>query len=125
MPLTITLDFTRYGLERLFRKAGFEDIHIEPRGGFFWLMADRLKQLPKYLREQYRLKSGYSLKRKLIGLALWPLYVLSIPFCTGLIPLIYFYLDGLDRKRDFTLGYGCVCVKGHGAADGDSPTNPA
>jgi hypothetical protein len=27
------------------------------------------------------------------------------------VPLLCFYLDGLDRDRAFTLGYGCHCVK--------------
>jgi hypothetical protein len=34
---SITTDYTRYGLERLLRDAGFEEIAVTPNGGF-WSM---------------------------------------------------------------------------------------
>lgn len=42
---------------------------------------------------------------------LLPFYIISFPICKYLIPLAFFYLDRLDKKQDYTLGYACYCTK--------------
>lgn len=83
--------FTRYGLERLLRSAGFETARLEPIGGFFWLVG-------RY--------SFYFLKLWRTG---WRALLLPLlaPVFGLLIPLICYYLDPLDRTGDYTLGYVC------------------
>jgi SAM-dependent methyltransferase len=104
-------NFTRFGLELLFTKAGFTVVFIKPRGGIFWYLAHRISILPSYLSAQYATQKQRH--RHNIGVFLLRLvFLLSIPFCRFLAPLTLFYMDKLDKKQDYTLGYACYCTKG-------------
>lgn len=82
--------YTRYGVEHLLRQAGFEAIRIEAGGGYFRLMG----------------------RRMLNGLRFFP-GLWALPAAVVLAPagLLFPLLDGLDRRRDFTLGYLCTARK--------------
>lgn len=73
--------YTRHGLEWLLHEAGFFVEKIEPAGGIFRLLS----------------------RRMLSAIKTTPLAALLAPIAL-LLPLF----DGLDRKRDSTLGYVCV-----------------
>lgn len=77
--------YTRHGLDYLLREAGLEVQEMTAAGGLFRLLSRRL------------LNAGQ--------LAPWllPLF--------GPLALILPLLDGLDRRRDFTLGYRCIAQK--------------
>lgn len=77
--------YTRHGLDYLLREAGLEVQEMTAAGGLFRLLSRRL------------LNAGQ--------LAPWllPLF--------GPLALILPLLDGLDRRRDFTLGYRCIAHK--------------
>ena len=82
--------YTRFGLEFLLTRAGFEEIRIEPVGGYFRLLARRL----------------------LNGIQFFPgpLGILAAALAAPpalLLPL----LDGLDKRRAFTLGFVCTARK--------------
>jgi len=82
--------FTRYGLEFLLREAGFEIEELEPAGGLFRLLARRL----------------------LAAVTLLPLWLKPVGlFVFGVPALLLPWLDGLDRNRDYTLGYACTAVR--------------
>jgi SAM-dependent methyltransferase len=87
--------FTRYGLERLLSKAGFEITWLLPVGGYFWLMA-------RY--------SFYFLKFWRGGIRVVFLPLLAVPF-GFLIPLLCYYLDRLDRTGVYTQLYICEASK--------------
>lgn len=87
--------FTRFGLEHLLRQSGFQIESIEPVGGFFWLMARRCVNLLAFFQ----------------GGVKWIAFVLLAPFFGFLFPLTLFFLDGLDRRKEFTLGYVCVASR--------------
>ena len=82
--------YTRFGLEYLLKQAGFSEISICPVGGFFRLLSRRL----------------------LAGLQFFPgpLMFLAAIF---LVPpaLIFPLFDGLDKTKNFTLGYICISRK--------------
>jgi SAM-dependent methyltransferase len=104
-------NFTKYGLELLFNKAGFRVVFIKPRGGIFWYLAHRVSILPSYVSAQYVMQKNRHWQE--IGVLLLRLAcLLSVPFCKFLMPLTFFYLDKLDKKQDYTLGYACYCTKG-------------
>lgn len=95
-------NFTRYGMQSMFKNTGFDIVFIEPIGGVFNEVGKRFKIAPHYIFNQYR---GY---KKIL---LFPFYALSIPICEFIIPIICFYLDKIDKKQDWTLGYKCYCIK--------------
>ena len=82
--------YTRYGLEFLLKQAGFTEIAIQPVGGFFRLLSRRLFNALQFFPG--------------------PLMFLAAIF---FVPpaLILPMLDGLDHRRNFTLGYICRAQK--------------
>lgn len=82
--------YTRYGLQYLLERAGFREIHIEPVGGFFRLLSRRLFNALQFFPG--------------------PLALIAAIF---LVPpaLVLPLFDGLDSKRNFTLGYICSARK--------------
>ncbi|MBL8229229.1 MAG: class I SAM-dependent methyltransferase [Bryobacterales bacterium] len=82
--------YTRHGLQYLLESAGFVEVTIEPGGGYFRLMGRRMLNGLEYFPGPLKL---------LAAALLLPLGVL--------FPLF----DGLDSRRDFTLGYFCRAVK--------------
>lgn len=87
--------FTRYGLRYLFEKACFEEARVEALGGFFWLLAARLMNVLSFFQEGWR----------------WIVFVLLAPWFGFLIPALLYFLDRLDCRQDYTLGYFCWCRK--------------
>jgi SAM-dependent methyltransferase len=81
--------FTRHGLAHLLESAGFEIERCEPLGGFFVLMARRCVNALAFFQGSWR----------------WILFVLLAPWLGFLLPLFLGAIDGLDRRKDFTLGY--------------------
>jgi SAM-dependent methyltransferase len=86
--------FTRYGLEYLFEKAGLES-RVEALGGLFWLIGFRLMAVLSFFQRGWR----------------WLVFAVLAPFFGLLIPMICYFLDPLDQRRDYTLGYFCWCRK--------------
>jgi SAM-dependent methyltransferase len=84
--------FTQYGVTELLNAGGFRIVSIEPVGGFFWLMSRRSVNGLTFFQ----------------GGAKWPLFFLLAPLLGLLLPLLFYFADGLDRRRDFTLGYICI-----------------
>ncbi len=87
--------FTRYGLEHLVTSSGLRLLRLEPVGGYFWLMARRSVNFLTFLQ----------------GGVKWVLFFLLAPVFGLLLPLVLYLMDGLDRQRDFTLGYICEAQK--------------
>jgi len=107
-------NFTMYGLQSLFKNSGFQIEFIKPRGGMFWYLSKRIQTLPFYVLQQYFFEKENGVvkfKPTIIGILLVPLWLVSIPFCNLLIPLTFYFLDKLDKKQDYTLGYSCYCTK--------------
>lgn len=106
-------NFAVYGLKSLFAKAGFEIVLITPRGGMFWYLGKRIRTLPTYIMRQYlsaKDQDGSSeLKVDPLAVLLCPFYLVAVPFCCYLVPFLFFYLDKLDKKQGYTLGYSCYC----------------
>jgi SAM-dependent methyltransferase len=83
--------YTRYALEFLLKQAGFTEIAIEPVGGFFRLLSRRLFNALQFFPGPF-------------------MFVAAIFFVPPALTLPLF--DGLDRRRNFTLGYICLARKG-------------
>jgi SAM-dependent methyltransferase len=85
------LRFTRYGLALLLERTGFSALEVAPLGGAFWNLGLRSLYLLTHFRGR-----------------LFPLALFLAPLLGFLVPLVCFYLDRLDRRKDDTLGYTVV-----------------
>jgi hypothetical protein len=74
------------------RSSGFRVVSIEPTGGYFQLLGKLSIDFLSFFE----------------GGAGFILFLLLAPFFGFLIPLICYYLDKLDRKKDFALGFVAV-----------------
>ena len=86
--------YTRHGLEYLLGAAGMTEIRIDPVGGYFRLLSRRLLNGLQFFTGGWR----------------WILFLpaaILLAFPALLLPLF----DGLDRERNFTLGYICTARK--------------
>jgi hypothetical protein len=82
--------YTRYGIRHLLERAGMTSVETDPVGGFFRLLSRRLLNALQFFPGPFFLLAAFV-------------------FCPPamILPL----LDGLDRKRNFTLGYICRARK--------------
>jgi len=110
-------NFTKYGLKSMFEKSGFEIKFINPNGGLFCDIGKRIKEIPEYILYQYIFKKDkydnvvLKFNIQLVGLLLFPFYFLALLICKFIIPLLFYYLDKLDKSKQFTIMYSCYCVK--------------
>ncbi len=86
--------YTRHGLEHLLGSTGFSEIQVTPAGGYFRLLSRRLLNGLQFF----------------VGGARWLLF---LPAAALLVPpaLLLPALDGLDRDKNFTLGYICTAKR--------------
>jgi SAM-dependent methyltransferase len=106
--------FTNFGLASILQSAGFKIIFIKPRGGIFWLLGKIIKVVPAYifLQHLYQKKEDVlKFNPDFLAVVLFPFYLLVVPLCQVFIPFLFYYFDKLDRKKHFTLGYECYCIK--------------
>ena len=89
--------YTSYGLRSLITRSGLEVAELDARGGFFTMLAQRMRHVPLYLTSVPVLRTGFG-KR-----------VLRIVFMRMLVRLLT-WLDQLDRTKIDTIGYSCVAV---------------
>lgn len=95
--------YTSFGLKFLFEEAGFDISYIQPMGGYFYFLADRISPFHRYLFSNKR-----PLYLKLIFLPLEP--VSKIMFSI-ILPLLVGSLDSFDKKHKWTNGYKCKVFK--------------
>ena len=89
--------YTRYGLALLLERAGLVVQSVEPEGGYFAYLGDKIQPVHRYLFAKDR-----ALAWKVLFLLLQPF---SMLFFTVLCPLLCAWLDPLDRKRVHTKGF--------------------
>jgi SAM-dependent methyltransferase len=81
--------FTRYGVRLLFESSPFRLDLLSPVGGFFWVCARRSVHFLSYFQKGWR----------------WILFLLLAPFFGLLFPIVLYFLDRLDRARNYSLGF--------------------
>ena len=86
--------YTRYGLQHLLERGGFEVAEMRAVGGYFRLVARRLLNGLQFFTGGVR------------WLGFIPAAILLTPPA-----LILPFLDALDRERNFTAGYICIAIK--------------
>ncbi len=87
--------FTRYGVRLLFDSSPFRLDLVSPMGGFFWVCARRSVGLLSFFQGGWR----------------WILFALLAPFFGLLFPLICYFMDGLDKDKNYSLGFRVHATK--------------
>lgn len=94
--------FTQFSLRMMMERAGLQDIEIQPLGGYFHYLGQRFTYVPKIVFQH---------RRGLPRLLLFPFELLSLALFCFFLPILCYYLDALDRKKEFTLIYRCRARK--------------
>ena len=95
--------FTQFGLRYLLEKVGFRGNTIVPLGGYFWYMGHRIPVAYRYFFPGDRKRVWKILDAPIRHPARFVLRTL--------VPYLCYYLDGLDKRKSYTLNYGCICEK--------------
>ena len=108
-------NFLIYGLESIFKKSGFKIIFIKPIKGIFCHIGKTIGLFGPYIMNQYLFKTNKNGKSELnknpLVLISLPFYAILYPILSFIIPYILFHIDFLDKKKDWTIGYVCYCIK--------------
>lgn len=89
--------YTRYGLALLLGRAGLVAEAVEPEGGYFAMLGDKVQPLHRQLFRKDR-----ALVWRILFL---PLHPFSLLLFTVLAPALCAWLDPLDTKRIHTTGF--------------------
>jgi SAM-dependent methyltransferase len=81
--------FTRHGVRCLFDSSGLRLDLLNPIGGFFWVCARRCVNLLSFFQKGWR----------------WVVFAVLAPFFGLLFPTILYFMDGMDRDRNYSLGF--------------------
>jgi ubiquinone/menaquinone biosynthesis C-methylase UbiE len=95
--------YTPYWYRKFLTEAGFTEIQVMPNGGFF-----------KHYGQESQRFSAFIDPRRVSGRArylLAPLWLLTLPWFRGVLPLTCHYLDYLDSHKGFTVGYHVTAVR--------------
>lgn len=95
--------FTRHALRMLCERAGLRPVSIEPEGGYFRMLGDKIQPTHRFLFAKDR-----ALVWKIVFL---PLHPFSMLFFTVFAPALCLWLDPLDRKRKHTTGFHVIAER--------------
>jgi SAM-dependent methyltransferase len=95
--------FTPFWYRRFLGEAGFEQIAIEPNGGFFKFYGQESQRFQTMLNPR-RFRGGARLVAALAWIAAYPIFRIAIP-------LICDRLDSSDPTPAFTVGYHVTAVR--------------
>lgn len=95
--------YTSFGLEHLLKENDMRIVKIRPMGGYFWFLSFYLQMLHVLLfpRAQSNLQRLLQLPFQAV--------VQGVFFYT--LPLLFYYLDHIDKIKDHTLGWVLIAEK--------------
>ena len=108
--------FTHYGVFELARKTGFEMVSCEKKGGAFWALGKRLRDIFAQWLKQYdptrARKRGQSVAFCLLmNLLLLVPWLVLYPLSAFVIRPLCYWLDVTDLEKSYTNGYTVVLRK--------------
>lgn len=94
-------NFLKFGLHEILKDAGFVNIFIEPQGGIFWVLGKVIN-------------NTYDIARSNVPHFLKFIFVpfdIFFSIIVFILSFILFHIDFLDKEKDWTLTYNCICSK--------------
>jgi SAM-dependent methyltransferase len=111
--------FTHHGLAVLAQKTDLQFASCEKIGGAFWQLGKRTPDAFAKLLKQY--DPGRARKRGqpvwlavAMSIVLFPLWLVGLTISAWVLRPLCYWLDRLDIRKDFTLGYTAVLSKPRG-----------
>lgn len=95
--------FTPYYYKLKLGELGFTEISITPNGRFFSFHAQETQRFSALIAP-WRLKL-------LPAIILFPVWILSLPWCRFFLPMIAKQMDKLDKHNAFTVGYHVTAIR--------------
>ena len=97
--------YTPYWYNKFLAEAGFENIQIEPNGGFYKHFG---QECMRFSRMTFPLNLDVNLFIKLLW---FPAWLLMMPWLAIMAPLVCHFMDRLDKDKGFTIGYHVTAEK--------------
>lgn len=94
--------YTSFGLRHLLERSGLYVESVQALGGYFWFLSFQLQNLVYWT---------FSHRNRRYRWLTWPLRAMLGFVFQLVLPLLLFYLDGLDRVQDETFGHACIAVR--------------
>lgn len=95
--------YTSFGFRHLLEEAGMSVEEIRPVGGYFWFLSHNLQMLHFYLFPRWTKRWQWWLQL--------PYQIVTQSLFFILLPLIFFYLDRIDKVKNHTIGWVCIAEK--------------
>jgi SAM-dependent methyltransferase len=97
--------YTPFWYQKFLGEAGFENIVIEPNGGFF-------KHYGQESIRFVRLTNPFTLRANIILRLTWlPIWLVTIPLLSIVLPYLCHFLDQFDKEKGFTIGYHVTAIR--------------
>jgi ubiquinone/menaquinone biosynthesis C-methylase UbiE len=98
--------YTPFWYQKILHEAGYQRIEIEANGGFFKHYGQETIRLAK-------LTSPLSLPAPMLFRLIWaPFWLAALLWMIAICPLLAYYFDRFDEKKEFTVGYHVTAIKG-------------
>ncbi|HSM55482.1 MAG TPA: class I SAM-dependent methyltransferase [Candidatus Sulfomarinibacteraceae bacterium] len=95
--------YTSFGFRYLLENSDMRVVEMRPMGGYFWFLSFNLQLFHFWLFPKPRTRT-----RQLLQMP----FKLATQFIFFLVvPLIFFYMDRLDKVKDHTMGWVCIAEK--------------
>lgn len=95
--------YTSFGFKYLLEQSNMRVLEMRPMGGYFWFLSFNLQLLHYWL-----FPKPNTLFKQLLQM---PFKLFTQLFFFLLFPLVFFYLDRLDKVKDHTMGWVCIAEK--------------
>ena len=95
--------YTSFGFRYLLEQSGMRVVEMRPMGGYFWFLSFNLQLLHYWL-----FPKPNSLIKQLLQM---PFKLATQLLFFIILPVIFFYLDRLDKVKDHTMGWVCIAEK--------------
>lgn len=95
--------YTSFGFKHLLENSGMKVVEMRPMGGYFWFLSFNLQMMHHWLFPKPKKKWKRLLQK--------PFQLLTQFIFFLLLPLLFYYLDRLDKVKDSTLGWVCIAEK--------------
>ena len=95
--------YTSFGFRHLLEQSGMRVVEIRPVGGYFWLLSHNLQMLHDHLFPKWHNRWQWLLQLP------YQIVVQSIFFI--MLPVLFFYLDRIDKVKNHTIGWVCIAEK--------------